>query len=636
MADLHRVLIALWWGWIGGVGLLSAQVTLHSDADWTYPRTLVERPLNLRNGSPDTLPFSAAQPFFDDFAYAGALPDSNRWYRPTGELSTPQLMRQMPVNPPSRGAATFDGLDAQGQPYSVNSIQSGVADRLLSQHLDLSALQPGDSVMLSFYLQAQGRGEAPEPTDSFKVFFRTNLGGNQEYRQVFARAGGGSGGFLPVVIVLNDPAYFHAGFQLRFETIGSLNGQLDHWHLDYVLLAPNRQRSNAVSFNDQSITQLGNPLWEPYSAYPLHLLQQTSPDFFNSMALNLTNLSPSPTSVTARAQLRSLSGSDFSPPENLSVAPYAQPVSVVLGAPNAQTANDPGDFTLLAYLENHNDERPGNDSLRFTFPTDSVLAYDDGEPDAAFGLNKQRGFGMQVDLPARDSLVGVMIRFMPTVLLNQISGEVSYLEDHPFRVVMWNRPHPDSIFESQAAGMRVRYPSPDTPLVYYPFPAPVPVPTRFWLGLQQTDNQPIGVGYDRNFDRDSLTFFDNEGQWTNLSEGGALMIRPVFYQELALAGIEAQTQAETNLQLVPQPMQAGTEVRLHGFEAMPLGTYQGQLFQLDGRLIATFGPQDLGPNSELRLPPDLAPGLYLWLHRWQTTDGQWHRQAQKVRVIRDS
>ena len=242
------------WLWMGIVA--SAQPVLITDEGWPASRHLMRRSLVQRAAGPDTLGFSVNQPFFDDFSQATLRPDSGRWYAPADGLEQPFITRQMPVDPPSLGVATFDGLRGNGRPYVSGAIVSGEADRLLSHCLDLSALQPSDSVMLTFYLQAQGRGERPEASDSFLMYVRTNLPPPNEYRKVFARGGRSQAPFEAVVIPLEDPAYFHAGFQLRFESIGSLNGALDHWHLDYVSLAPQRRRSEAPSPDDQSITQL--------------------------------------------------------------------------------------------------------------------------------------------------------------------------------------------------------------------------------------------------------------------------------------------------------------------------------------------------------------------------------------------
>ncbi len=607
----------------------TAQIVIHSDADWNYPRRLQERPLTQRAGSPDTLPFSAAQPFFDDFSRGETLIDTSLWFAPTGELSTPRISFQMPINPPSRGTATFDGLQADGVPYFINSVVSGTADRLSSHHIDLSSFGPSDSVMLSFFLQAEGRGDAPETTDSFKVYFRTNLPAEKEYRLMYSRAGGSQAGFIPVVIALDQPVYFHEGFQLRFESVGSLNGSLDHWHLDYVFLGPNRVRGEAVTVNDQSITQVATPIMDPYTLLPFQYFDQ---DSFQPLSFSLTNLFNNSQSTQLAADL-SVNGAAVSTlQENLSIAPYAQPVSVVFSPFSGLVLNEDETLQVNAYLNNHNDESPQNDSLSFAIPIDSVVAYDDGEADGSFGMNKQRGFGTLFDLGKADSLVGVQIYFVPQVNYNTISGVVDYLEDQTFRVIIWNKPNADSILESQAVGMRVRYGT-ENEFQYYPFPTPVEVPSRFWIGIQQTSDVPIGVGYDRNFNRDDLTFFDSEGNWTNTTTGGALMIRPVFYRPNRLASIHEQPLLAQKAfpMLYPQPIEGATcQLRLP--QALQFQTYRGRLLDVNGRVltVVTFD----SPEEELpiTLPASLPGGTYVWIHELTNRKGQVTTHNQRLLI----
>ncbi|MEM9984070.1 MAG: hypothetical protein AAF804_03155, partial [Bacteroidota bacterium] len=403
----------------------------------------------------------------------------------------------------------------------------------------------------------------------------------------------------------------------------------------YVFLGPNRQRDQSSRFPDQSITQLRSSILEPYTAFPFNQFSDLS-GTMQDFGLELSNLGLQAASLSVESQIISLrTGQSFASGgirnENLTVAPYAQPVSVVFDAFGEQALTEVDGYVMESFFPGHNDQSSGNDSLSVTFRIDSLLAYDDGEADAGFGINKPRGFGTQVNLPRPDSLTAVWICFVPQVYLNTINGEVTYLEERPFRVVIWNKPNPDSILTSQAGGMRVQYGEKSNTFIRYPFPAPIAVPETFWIGIQQSDALPIGVGYDLNFDRDDLTFFDNEGQWTSLSFGGALMIRPEFYQEGSLASLDqARPTIIGKPRIFPQPIRQGQGFSVEFPGPTPPVHYQGVLQDLNGRQIATFTLRE--GNQRVSLPQALASGLYLCIHRWQEADGTWQQVGEKLRV----
>jgi hypothetical protein len=106
--------------------------------------------------------------FLDDFSYEGPYPDSNKWLNDYVFIN-----RTMPISPPTIGAATFDGVNAGGYPYNflASSSSTGRADTLTSKPIDLNF--PGDSsVYFSFFYQAQGRGNFPDPADSIILGLR--------------------------------------------------------------------------------------------------------------------------------------------------------------------------------------------------------------------------------------------------------------------------------------------------------------------------------------------------------------------------------------------------------------------------------------------------------------------------------
>jgi hypothetical protein len=108
-------------------------------------------------------------PFVDDFSYDSPYPDTSLWLDRLVYINN-----TMSAEPPTRGVATFDGLNAWGRPYFPSQFASGWADSLTSKPIDLSSYSAASQIYLSFYAQPQGLGFAPENTDSLILFFKNN------------------------------------------------------------------------------------------------------------------------------------------------------------------------------------------------------------------------------------------------------------------------------------------------------------------------------------------------------------------------------------------------------------------------------------------------------------------------------
>ncbi|RMD60382.1 MAG: hypothetical protein D6824_09620, partial [Planctomycetota bacterium] len=162
-----------------------------------------------------------ALPFFDDFP---TIPDPNPgfWINTTAEVTSTG------VNPPSPPyELTLDGHPNGG-------------DMVTLLPVDLSGLA-GQGVVLSFWYQPQGTGNAPEAGDSLAVDFLNSLG---QWRTVREWPGTPLTPFANEVISLDgeDPGpgatFFHPAFQFRFRSLGtaSSTSHFDHWMIDDVFL----------------------------------------------------------------------------------------------------------------------------------------------------------------------------------------------------------------------------------------------------------------------------------------------------------------------------------------------------------------------------------------------------------------
>jgi hypothetical protein len=156
-------------------------------------------------------------PLLDAFSNAGT-PNPAVWTSFNADVNTRSN------NPPSTPLAlNMNGMPAGG-------------DTLTLRPLDLSGYQ-GSGVVLAYYYQPQGNGNAPEAGDSLRLQFRNDNGG---WIQVRGYAGRTLQPFQQEVIDLatapnGGGSYFHSQFQLRFVNRGSA-GTLpnDDWFIDNV------------------------------------------------------------------------------------------------------------------------------------------------------------------------------------------------------------------------------------------------------------------------------------------------------------------------------------------------------------------------------------------------------------------
>ncbi|OQX96512.1 MAG: hypothetical protein B6I20_14345 [Bacteroidetes bacterium 4572_117] len=184
-------------------------------------------------------------PFFDDFADSYYYPKQKLWTDSFAFIND-----SYPDLPPSIGAATLDAIDEKGEFYpSAGYEMSFVADYLSSQPINLN--YPGNqTIYLSFYYQAQGLGDNPEEKDSLILeFYEPDA---ETWNTVWKKEGTTNHYFEQEIFHINESKYLKEGFRFRFKNLASLSannvpsrvGNVDHWHIDYILLDKDRNSSD--------------------------------------------------------------------------------------------------------------------------------------------------------------------------------------------------------------------------------------------------------------------------------------------------------------------------------------------------------------------------------------------------------
>jgi len=516
-----------------------------------------------------TIPDTLHLPFLDDFSKDNIYPDTELWLD-----SNVFINRTYPIAPPTLGVATFDGVSKSGCPYDTTLTNPGIslsADTLLSKPIDLSLL-PSDSVYLSFFWQAEGRGNDPEPGDSLALdFFNPTTG---TWKNAWSKKGynpsQGDTVFRLVMIPVSDTAFLKNAFQFRFRNKATVSGNVDHWHIDYVLLDKNRNMNDTV-FDDVAFAYSSRSLLKNYYAMPWEQYQpsemKTNLDFFirnnasvtkntffnyqiydhvGSVQANYTggsdNCNPFATDGYWNNPLMNTPGIGTNVPPPLPLIPYSFP-----------SLTDTASFTLECTLNTSPDKDQWNDTLRFKQNFYNYYAYDDGTVEAGYGLNYYGGqIAYKFSLNKPDTL------FALQMLFNWIPPKVS---PRQFQIGVWNDAggFPGTlIYLDSLVSPKYQYQFNNTwgnlTNMFYPYllSTPQKLSGTFYVGWIQYTADLLNIGFDRNTQNNGKMFFNVGNGWSQSQIPGSWMIRPVVGSKNGLLEVKEEVQS-AEFKVYPNP-----------------------------------------------------------------------------------
>ena len=220
-------------------------------------------------------------PFFDDFS-------SNQLSQSLWIGNSVFVNNNYPINPPTIGVVTFDGLDSSGFAYDINMTNnSGQADQLLSQEIDLSNI---DTAFFLFFHQAQGLGDNPQQEDSLTLEFLSDSLGTKSWKKVWSVPGSNFHEFKKNVLMISDPYFLHNSFQFRFINYATLSGNFDHWHIDYIKLDSYFSTVDTSTLNDVSFVYQSPSFLKRYNEMPWsHYINNFNDEINDSVNIQLRN-----------------------------------------------------------------------------------------------------------------------------------------------------------------------------------------------------------------------------------------------------------------------------------------------------------------------------------------------------------
>jgi hypothetical protein len=460
------------------------------------------------------------------------------------------------INPWSLGVVTFDGLNANGYPYAINSSARGYGDYLTSKPIDLSTVEKKDSVYFSFLYQPKGNGDAPENINTGTLlqhdslclqFYNLNL---KKWISIWAttpesdfnKFKNQSQTFTKVHLPLTDTAYFKNGFQFRFVNYGDLSGDLDHFHVDYVKLRKFSGVSD-TNFQDFALMYPVNNLLKKYQSIPWdHFLNASDVVLNDSVKVMVRNGSLNAQNTLAGTVKISENGNEIAqsflnpallPGNNFNYLAQSTNISYhdfprkITWIKNKNV--DSVIFNVKVAVPAPFSNDPINDTSYSKLEFKDYYAYDDGTAELAYGLkSNQAEIAYQFSVYEPDTLIGLSICFVPTVEDKSAKNFSIIVRDN-------NNGVPGTIlYEDGNLNLRtVRYGKSRNEFKSFYFIdfKGVVIKENFFIGLRQFDQDWLNVGLDVNTNSLSNLYFTiGENQWQKSSLGlnGSLMLRPIF------------------------------------------------------------------------------------------------------------
>jgi hypothetical protein len=545
--------------------------------------SLISFPSAVKSGDQSrtaTIPALDTIPFFDDFSYSttSPYPTANHWID-----SNVFINHTFPIAAPSIGVATFDGLNKRGYPYnlSASSTSSAPADKLTSRPINLQkkgafVYTPSDSIYLSFYYQAGGRGYEPSANDSLSLdFYKPN---QKKWVTVWRRKG-----YLPtasdslfhlVMMPIKDTAYFDSLFQFRFRGRATLSGSLDHWHIDYIRIDRNRSYADS-GMEDNAFQYMSSSFLKNYSTMPYRQYQpwEMAPSVQNYMRNNFTSTKNMLYNYTVfdinNVPVNSYNGG------SANILPYQTnglhnalqhsrpPVPFAFPAPMTGM----GIYTIKHVISSSPDLQRQNDTIFQTQRFSDYYAYDDGTAECAYSLRTVYGAKLAVryTLNAPDTLRGLRIYFDPTT-------DGQNIINSSFSIMVWKSGNngPGSLIYSDNASnehrpvyLQGKYNL--MPVFYLSFCLLLD-PGTYYFGIKQNTNRAMNIGFDINTNHSDAVFFDVGNNWESSVVYGSVMINPVMgcHEELMPVGVKTHQEKQSDMTIFPNPAQNTIAIESNG------------------------------------------------------------------------
>lgn len=520
-------------------------------------------------------------PFIDDFSYNAASPSTLLWTD-----NSVYINNTFSKNPPSLGIATFDGLNYLGMPYNTLSYSYGDADTLTSVAIDLSLYAISDSIYLSFFIEAQGLGQAPELEDSIYIEMKDLTG---VWNVEWVLKADSATAFTRVMLPILNSNYLYNDFQFRFRNKATLSGNNDHWNLDYVYLNDGRSAADTI-LNDIAVSLPPHSFLKNYQAMPYNQFVASGLNEIDVHTMYAHNNAINNDNCQFACEIKNMNTGtvDFSNPGIANLVAPSSDFSFEFITPTISIpALDSITIRSKYYIDpGAANARIENDTIYTWTRLADHYAKDDGSAELAYGI-----YGVGSKLASKfhaytaDTLQYIGIHWeqfnldLSTKLINicvwqSIDTANTGADDDTIAVYTLMKP----AYKDERNGF-----------YYYPIREYIGV-GDFYIGWQQVDPDIMNVGFDRNTNTSSSLYYNTGGAWNTSSFAGSVMMRPVMgaYRGDINVGLE-ESKSDIGWTLFPNPTQSYFYIKNNKNKSIE----KVEIYNMEGRLIsAIIDPTD--------------------------------------------
>tara|TARA_B100001758_G_C18416906_1_gene620854 strand:- start:13115 stop:14899 length:1785 start_codon:yes stop_codon:yes gene_type:complete len=465
-------------------------------------------------------------PFIDDFSYDSPIVDNDLWQK-----SSVFVNRTYPINPPTIGVATFDGLDEFGlaRDFSQSS-PSAPSDTLLSHAINLGLV---DSAYFLFFYQPKGIGDQPQISDSLILEFK-NINGNWDMIW-YNTCDTVINDFRKKVIIIKSPNYLTSSFQFRFRNYATVSGNFDHWHIDYIKIDEFITSVDVDELNDMSFVYNSPSFLKRYSEMPwTHFLNYEISELEDSIDIILRNNNAS-INVDYQYTIFEYNNPIYyypiTGPRNASVMDYNlignfsftnPPIDIQSNVFTSFQPFDSTTFIVKNILNTAPSDNKCNDTLNHTQNFHYYFSYDDGIAESAYGINVNGAkIAYEFKLNRPDTLRAIQMYF-PQML--------DSVTDIDFNLTVWkdNNGIPGDTFYSKTVSP---VHSENGSFHTYYIDQPFQIVGTFYVGWTQNTSDLLNIGFDKNNEANQYMFYNVGSGWNTSAYAGSWMIRPIVRQE---------------------------------------------------------------------------------------------------------
>ncbi|MCQ2959736.1 MAG: T9SS type A sorting domain-containing protein [Bacteroidales bacterium] len=359
--------------------------------------------------------------------------------------------------------------------------------------------------------------------------------------------------FLLKYIAIDQPSYLVKGFRFRFKNYTSLSNDESHarnedfWHLDVVWLNSHRSIENS-NVPDVAFASEISALYPKYKALPMSHFANVEPnDFRMTIHSKFTNFDNDYRKVKFNFSVTKQHNGDelqYSTYEtDIPADTTVSEADILMDffdddvVPNFIAQDIPlykeGEYEFKYYFTDINNllysQYRWNDTCRTKLVLSNYYAYDDGTPEAGYGLRDapMGRVAFKYDILESDTLKAISTYFNPTMLNvsttfnlcvwdneNGLPGKLLYYsptEKVKFADGMFEFVEYEIVPENIVSG--------DKSLV---------VGKTFFIGWEQPNDVLLNMGIDLNTTLNNRLYYNLGFQWESSVQKGALLLRPIF------------------------------------------------------------------------------------------------------------